>query len=151
MTTSIYASYQSVIYDFECSQSLIIDKSRFADEIISANDWIKSSNKSIKVENSETMMINDHLNIKSVKMTFKQTAYISSTDVTLISQSKLMKVNYDRDMYSKKLIQKSFRKQVCDIQKHYEMFLLQYNLIDEENDEKDRIKNYEHDEVHQMN
>jgi hypothetical protein len=62
-----------------------------------------------------------------------------------------MKVNYDRDMYSKKLIQKSFRKQVCDIQKHYEMFLLQYNLIDEENDEKDRIKNYEHDEVHQMN
>ncbi len=83
-------------------------------------------------------------------MTFKQTANISSIDVTLVSQSKLMKEHYDRDMYSKKLIQKSSRMKICDIQKHYEMLLLEYNLIDKDDDDA-RFRDDEHDEIDQMN
>ncbi len=75
------------------------------------------------------MRIHKRLNDKTIKMTFKKTAYISIRIVTLVSQFKLKKKEYKRDLYTKTLIQMKTSKQICEIQKHYKMQLLEYNSI----------------------
>jgi hypothetical protein len=50
-----------------------------------------------------------------------------------MSQSKLEKEEFDRDSFIKTLIHLKTNKQVCDIQKRFEMQLLEYNLISREN------------------
>jgi hypothetical protein len=50
-----------------------------------------------------------------------------------VFQSKLEKEEFDRDSFIKTLIHLKTSKQVCDIQKRFEMQLLEYNLISKEN------------------
>jgi hypothetical protein len=62
-------------------------------------------------------------------MTFKKTAYISICFVTLKSASKLEKEKFDRDHRIKTLINIKTNKQICEIQKRFEMHLLEYNFV----------------------
>jgi hypothetical protein len=119
----------SVIYDSNCSQSLIFDKSRFLNDLISSNDQIKISDDHMQIEEYEIMLVWRQLKDKKIEMTFKKTTYISICFVTLMSQSKLEKEEFDRDSFIKTLIHLKTNKQVCEIQKRFEMQLLEYNLI----------------------
>jgi hypothetical protein len=83
-----------VIYDFGCNQSLTYDKIRFVDKIISVNEWVNISNKAMLIESYETMLINDKLENKKIKMKFAKTTYISFINITLMSLNKLTKKNY---------------------------------------------------------
>jgi hypothetical protein len=124
LRTSFHSLMKSVIYDSECSQSLIFDKSRFVnEEITSANDLIKISNDHMQIEKYEIMKMCERLNDKTIEMTFKKIAYISINIVTLVSQFKLEKKEYDRDLYIKTLIQMKTSKQIYKIQNKYEIQL----------------------------
>jgi hypothetical protein len=46
------------------------------------------------IESYGTMLINDKLEDKTIKMKFAKTAYISSTNMTLVSLNKLKKKGY---------------------------------------------------------
>jgi hypothetical protein len=81
--SQIHFLYKSVIYDSECSDSLTFDRDRFVDEIRSADEWIKISNELMNVVDYETMIVNDKLSNKIVKLKFANTIWISSTDVTV--------------------------------------------------------------------
>jgi hypothetical protein len=96
----IHFLYKSVIYDSECSDFLTFDRNRFVDEIRSADEWIKISNELMNIVNYETMIVNDKLSNKIVKLKFANTIWISSTDVILISSTRLIKKNYDRDSHT---------------------------------------------------
>jgi hypothetical protein len=130
LRTSFHSLMKSVIYDSKCSQSLIFDKSRFVgEEITSANDLIKTSDDHMQIEGYEVMRVCERLNDKTVEMTFKKTAYISISIVTLVSQFKLEKEGYDRDSYTKTLIQMKTGKQICEIQGRYGVQLLKFNPV----------------------
>jgi hypothetical protein len=47
----------SVIYDSNCSQSFIFDKTRFLNDLISSNNQIKTSDEHMQIEEYETMLI----------------------------------------------------------------------------------------------
>ncbi len=120
----------SVIYDSNCSQSLIFDKTRFLKhDLISSNDQIKISDDHMQIEEYETMLVWEQLKDKNIEMTFKKTAYISICFVTLMSASKLEKEKFDRDHRIKTLINIKTNEQICEIQKRFEMHLLEYNLV----------------------
>jgi hypothetical protein len=54
----IYHSLMNnVIYDSSCSQSLIFDKIRFLNDLISSNDQIKTSNDQMQIERYEIMLV----------------------------------------------------------------------------------------------
>jgi hypothetical protein len=129
---SSHSLLRSVIYDSKCSQSLIFDKNRFIDEIISSNDLIKISDEHMQITKYEIMLIRIRLRNKDVKLAFQKTTFISSAIVTLVSQSKLEKEKFDRDYRTKTLVNTKTSKQVCDIQKRFEMQLLEFNLISRE-------------------
>ncbi len=126
---SYHSLMKSVIYDSKCSQTLIFDKNQFIDEIELANDLIKISNNHMKIAKYETMLINARLKDKDVSLRFYRTAYISTSTITLVSQSKLANQRFDRDSYTKTLIQMKTSKQICEIQNRYEVQLLKFNLV----------------------
>jgi hypothetical protein len=51
----------SVIYDFDCNQSLTYDKTRFVGEITSVNERVDTPNDKMLVEDNDTMLVNDKL------------------------------------------------------------------------------------------
>jgi hypothetical protein len=99
-----HSSMNSVIYDSSCSQSLIFDKTRFRNDLISSNDRIKISDDHMQIEKYKIMLIWRQLKDKKIEMTFKKTAYISICFVTLMSASKLEKKKFDQDHRIKILI-----------------------------------------------
>jgi hypothetical protein len=84
----------SVIYDFGCNQSLTYDKVRFVGEITPVNEWVDTPNEAMLIEGYETMLVNGKLGDKTIKMKFAKTAYIPSTNMTLVSLNKLKKKGY---------------------------------------------------------
>ncbi len=126
---SSHSLLRSVIYDSRCSQSLIFDKNRFIDEIISSDDLIKISDEQMQIRRYEIMLIRIRLKDKDVKLTFQKTTFISSAIVTLMSQSKLEMKRFDRDYRTKILINTKNDKQICEIQKRFEVQLLEYIFI----------------------
>jgi hypothetical protein len=132
LMTSYHSLMNSVIYDSGCSQSLIFDKTRFLNDLISSNDQIKIPDGQMQVEGYGTMRVWGQLRGKKVEMTFKKTTYISICSVTLVSQSKLEKEGFDRDPFIKTLIHLKTGKQVCEIQGRFGVQLLEYNLISRE-------------------
>ncbi len=126
---SSHSLLRSVIYDSGCSQSLIFDKNRFIDEIISSDDLIKISDEHMQIRRYETMLIRIKLRDKDVKLAFQKTTFISSAIVTLMSQSKLENEKFDRDYRTKILINTKNDKQICEIQNRFEVQLLEYTLI----------------------
>ncbi len=66
-------------------------------------------------------------------MTFKETAYIPTCSVTLVSQSKLEKDGFDRDYRTKTLVNTKNGKQMCEIQGRFGVQLLEYTPISRDN------------------
>jgi hypothetical protein len=127
--SQIHLLYKSVIYDSECSDLFTFDRNRFVDEIRSADEWIKTPNELMNVVDYETMIVNDKLSNKIVKLKFANTTWISSTDVILISSTRLIKKNYDRDSYINIFMHMKTDKKVCKISMHCNVLLLKFNLI----------------------
>jgi hypothetical protein len=136
----IHLLYKSVIYDSECSDLLTYDRNRFVDDLRSADEWIKISNELINVVDYETMIVNDKLSNKIVKLKFANTIWISSTDVILISFTRLIKKEYDRDFHTNTLMHMKTSTKVCEISMHCNVFLLKYNFVDQLNKHANSIQ-----------
>jgi hypothetical protein len=126
----IHLLYKSVIYDSECNDSFTFDRDRFVNKIRSADEWIKIFNELMNVVDYETMIVNDKLSNKIVKLKFANTTWISSTDVTLISSTRLIKKNYDRDYHTNILMHMKSDTKVCEINMHCNVLLLKFNSIE---------------------
>jgi hypothetical protein len=125
----IHFLYKSVIYDSECSDFLTYDRNRFVDDLRSADEWIKISNELMNVVDYETMIVNDKLSNKIVKLKFANTIWISPTDVTLISFTRLIKEEYDDDSHINTLMYMKTSTKVCEISMYCNVLLLKFDLI----------------------
>jgi hypothetical protein len=83
----------------------------------------------MQIERYEIMQVWEQLKDKKIEMTFKETTYISICSVILVSQNKLEKEKFDRDYHTKTLIHLKTGMQVCEIQRRFEVQLLEYTLI----------------------
>ncbi len=128
----IHLLYKSVIYDSECSDSLTYDRDRFVNDLRSANEWIKTFNELMNVVDYETMIVNDKLSNKIVKLKFANTTWISSTDVILILSTRLIKKSYDRDSHTNIFMHMKTKTKVCEIRMQCNVLLLKYNFISQE-------------------
>jgi hypothetical protein len=68
---------------------------------------------------------------KIIKMKFANIAYVLITTMTLVSFIKLIKEEYDRDMHTKTLVHVATEKKICDIEEHFGVMILEYNVINE--------------------
>jgi hypothetical protein len=57
LMTFYHSLMNSVIYDSDCSQSLIFDKTRFLNDLISSNDQIKTSDDQMQIERYDIMRV----------------------------------------------------------------------------------------------
>ncbi len=78
----------------------------------------------------DTMQMLDKLTDKIIKMEFANIVYVLITSMTLVSSTKLIKEEYDKDMHTKTLVHVATGKKVCDIEKHFEVMILEFNPID---------------------
>jgi hypothetical protein len=85
----------------------------------------------MKMKNYDIMQMLDKLIDKIIKMKFANIVYVLITSMTLVSFIKLIKEEYDRDMHIKILVHVATEKKVCDIEKHFGVMILDYNLINE--------------------
>jgi hypothetical protein len=119
----------SVIYDSGCSQPLTYDKARFVGEITPASDWIDTPNGPMLAEGYGTMRVNGKLGDKAIRMDFAKTAWVPTTNMTLVSVNKLKKEGYIWDMNQNVLIQQKDGKKVCNIEEHYGLPTIEFNLV----------------------
>jgi hypothetical protein len=119
---------KSVIYHSE-HHNLIYDKVRLR-EIISTHEWINISYERMLIKNYETMKIYEKLEYKTKRMTFVKTNWISSCEMILVFAFNLRELEYNRDLISKILVHVATRKQICQIERRFEEYLLEYNSID---------------------
>ncbi len=92
--TSNNSLWKSVIYDFDCSDSLIYDLNRFVNEITSAHEMIDTSNDFMLIEEYEIMLVIDRINEKNRRMFFDNIVYVSFTDVILMFVTRLKKQSF---------------------------------------------------------
>jgi hypothetical protein len=87
----------------------------------------------MKVKNYDTMQVLEKLRNedKIIKMKFANIAYVSITSMTLMSSIKLIKEEYDKDMHIKIFVHVATEKKICDIKKHFEIMILEYNFTNE--------------------
>jgi hypothetical protein len=85
-----------MIYDFECNDHFTYDKDRFINKIRFACEWVKTSKDLMLIKKYDTMLMNAKLNDQNRKLLFKNTAYISFIDVTLVFSTKLIQQKFDR-------------------------------------------------------
>ncbi len=76
------------------------------------------------------MLINTRLNEKDVSLRFEKTIYILISTMILVSQDKLARQKYNRDIYTQVLINVTTHKQVCHIEQRFGKLLLEYNSIE---------------------
>ncbi len=125
----IHFLYKIVIYDSRCSDFFTYDQDRFVSELRSANEWITISNELMNVVDYETMIVNDKLSNKIVKLKFANTAWILFTDVILISSIRLIKKNYDCDSQTNIFLHMKTSTKVCKISMQCNVMLLKFNSI----------------------
>jgi hypothetical protein len=126
----IHLLYKNIIYDSECSDLFSFDRNRFVDEIRSADEWIKIFNELINVVDYETMIVNDKLSNKIVKLKFANTTWISFIAAILISSTRLIKKNYDRDSHINIFMYMKTSTKVSEISMHCNVLLLKLNFIE---------------------
>jgi hypothetical protein len=121
----------SVIYDSGCSQPLTYDKARFVGEITPASDWIDTPNGPMLAEGYGTMRVIGKLGDqdKAIRMDFAKTAWVPTTNMTLVSVNKLKKEGYIWDMNQNVLIQQKDGKKVCNIEEHYGLPTIEFNPV----------------------
>ncbi len=128
--TSNNSFWKNVIYDFDCSDSLIYDLNRFVNEITSAHEMIDTLNDFMLIEEYEIMLVIDRINEKNRRMFFDNIVYISFTDVILMFVTRFKKQDFVWDMYKKALMNKSIDAVICDIEKKHDLLLLKYRSIE---------------------
>jgi hypothetical protein len=84
----------------------------------------------MKVKDYDTMQMLEKSEDKIIKMKFVNTTYVFIISMTLVSFIKLIKERYDRDMHIKTLVHVATEKKICDIEKHFEIMILQFNLTE---------------------
>jgi hypothetical protein len=121
----------SVIYDSGCSQPLTYDKARFVGEITPASEWIDTPNGPMLAEGYGTMRVIGKLGDqdKAIRMDFAKTAWVPTTNMTLVSVNKLKKEGYIWDMNQNVLIQQKDGKKVCNIDEHYGLPTIEFNPV----------------------
>jgi hypothetical protein len=134
----IHFLYKIVIYDSRCSDFFTYDQDRFVSELRSANEWITISNELMNVVDYETMIVNDKLSNKIVKLKFANTAWILFTDVILISSIRLIKKNYDCDSQTNIFLHMKTSTKVCKISMQCNVMLLKFNSIKHANSVQSR-------------
>jgi hypothetical protein len=125
----IHLLYKSVIYDSECSDLFTYDRHRFVNDLRLADKWIKTFNELMNVVDYETIIVHDKLDNKTIKLKFVNTAWVSSTDVILISSTRLIKEDYDRDSHISILMHMKSDTKVCEISMQCNVLLLKFNFI----------------------
>jgi hypothetical protein len=85
----------------------------------------------MKIEGYDTMQVLEKSEDKIIKMKFANTAYVLIINMTLVSFTKLIKEEYDRDMHTKTLVHVTTGQKICDIEEHFGVMTLEYNLINE--------------------
>ncbi len=87
----------------------------------------------MKMKRYDTMQMIEKLRDedKIIKMKFVNTTYVFIINMTLVSFIKLIKEEYDRDMHTKTLVHVATEKKVCDIEKHFEVMILEFNFTNE--------------------
>jgi hypothetical protein len=94
-------------------------------------------------EGYETMRVNGYLGNKPIKMDFEKTAWVPTTNMTMVSVNKLKKQGFIWDMNQNVLIQKTNGKEVCDIEEHYELPTIEFNpmpsIINQKKEDVDPI------------
>jgi hypothetical protein len=86
--------WRSVIYDFDCNDSLIYDLNRFVNKMTFAHEMIDTLNNFILIEEYEIMLVIDRINEKNRRMFFDNIAYVSFIDVILIFVIRLKKQDF---------------------------------------------------------
>jgi hypothetical protein len=114
-----------MIYDSECSDHLTYDKDRFINEIRSACEWIKTFKDFMLMKKYDTMLINAKLSEQNRRLLFKDTAYTSFIDVTLVFSTKLIKQEFDKCSRINTLMKMKSKKKICDIQMRYNLLILE--------------------------
>jgi hypothetical protein len=128
----IHFLYKNVIYDSECSNSFTYDRNRFVNDLRSADKWIKISNELMNVVDYETMIVNDKLSNKIVKLKFANTTWISFTDMILILSTRFIEKNYDRDLHINIFMHMKTDTKICEISMQCNVLLLKFNSINQE-------------------
>jgi hypothetical protein len=85
----------------------------------------------MKMKNYDTMQMLEKSENKIIKMKFANTAYVLITSMTFVSFTKLIKEEYNRDMHTKTLVHVATDTKICDIEKHFEIMIFEFNLINE--------------------
>ena len=81
--------HKSVIYDSGASVHVTYDRARFIDELEPIYEWLQTPAGDLLIEGWATMMVVGMLNGRKRELKFKRTAYVTSTDVTLVSVQRL--------------------------------------------------------------
>jgi hypothetical protein len=122
--------WKSVIYDSDCSDSLIYDLNRFVNKITFAHEMIDTLNDFMLIEEYEIMLVIDHINEKNRRMFFDNIVYVSFIDVILMFVTRLKKQSFVWNMYKKTLMKKSIDAVICDIEKKYDLLFLKYRSVE---------------------
>jgi hypothetical protein len=85
----------------------------------------------MKVKKYDIIQVLEKSEDKIIEMKFANIAYVSITNMTLVSFIKLIKEEYDKDMHIKTFIHVAIEKKICDIEEHFEIMILEYvkNMI----------------------
>jgi hypothetical protein len=122
--------WKSVIYDFDCNDSLIYDLNQFVNEITSAHEMIDTLNDFMLIEEYKIMLVIDRINEKNRRMFFDNIVYMSFTNVILMFVTRLKKQDFVWNMYKKTLMNKSIDAIICDIEKKHDLFFLKYRSVE---------------------
>jgi hypothetical protein len=122
---------KSVIYDFDCSEYGTFDEKRFIDEIEFACEWVNILNEWMQIEKFGIMKVKEKLNDEIIIMKFSETIWISSTTVTLIFSTKLMKQGYDRCSRIKTLMKLNTEQKIYKLIMIFNLLVMKYNEISE--------------------
>ena len=128
--------FNSVIYDSGCDSFLTHDRSRFVGDIlpVSFDLWCDTPIGEMLVEGYGTMKVIEKKDDGStIELLFKNTAYVPTSTVTLVSAIKMREEGGAVwDMDSDHLRVQKNRREICKIQVHYRLAVLEYNEVQSE-------------------
>ena len=123
--------HASVIYDSGCDNHLTFDRDRFVGGLREAppNQWVDTPNGEMQVQGYEAMLMKSSLKKQPVNLIFEKTAYIPTSEVTLVSTNKLKQKGFIWDMYEDCILIKTTDQKMCEISKHFGLPTLEYKPV----------------------
>jgi hypothetical protein len=86
--------WRSVIYDFDCNDSLIYDLNRFVKKMTFSHEMIDTLNDFMMIKEYKIMLVIDRINEKNRRMFFDNIAYVSFIVVILMIVTRLNKQDF---------------------------------------------------------